>query len=65
MSFFFKVLFTSFFLERGREGEREEEKHQCVPLIHPQLETWPTTQVCALTGDPTNNPLGHRPALNQ
>ena len=27
-SFFFKILFL--FRERGREGEREGEKHQCV-----------------------------------
>ena len=28
--FFFKMLFIYFFRERGREGEREAEKHQCV-----------------------------------
>ena len=30
--FFFKILFI--FRERGREEEREEEKHQCVVVSH-------------------------------
>ena len=30
--FFFKILFI--FRERGREGEREREKHQCVVASH-------------------------------
>ena len=39
------------FRERGREGEREVEKHQCVVASHtPKLGTWPATQACALTG---------------
>ena len=41
--------FIYLFLERGREGEREGEKHQYVLfLTHPPLGTWPTTQACAL-----------------
>ena len=52
---FLKVLFI--FRERGKEGERKGEKHQCaretstgrLPLTHPQLGTWPKTQAWALT----------------
>ena len=50
-------LFT--FREMGREREREGEKHQCVrdinllPLTRPQPESWPATQACALSGNPT------------
>ena len=32
VSFFFKILFI--FRQRGREGEREGEKHQCVVATH-------------------------------
>ena len=42
--------FIYLFLEKGREGEREGEKHQCVSscLTYPQLGTQPTSQACAL-----------------
>ena len=61
------------FRERGREGEREGERRHCVVafhivvaarLEHPLLGTWPTTQACALTRNPTNNPLVCRLALS-
>ena len=35
-----------------------------LPLVHPQLGTWPATQACALTGNQTGDSLVHRPALN-
>ena len=35
-----------------------------LPLTYLQLGTWPTTQVCALTGNWTANLSVHRPALN-
>ena len=35
-----------------------------LPLRHPQLGTWPATQVCALTGNQTCDLLVHRPTLN-
>ena len=31
-----------------------------LPLTRPLLGTWPTTQVCALTGNQTSDPLVHR-----
>ena len=37
--------------EEGREKERERNINVWLPLAHPQLGTWPTTQVCALTGN--------------
>ena len=52
------------FIFREREGEREEEKPQCVPLVCPPLGTWPATQACALTGNRTVDSLVHRLALN-
>ena len=49
-------IFIYFFLERGREGEREREKYRCVVASHiPPLGIWPATQACALTGNQTNN----------
>ena len=46
--FFFKILFI--FREEGREGEREEEKHQCVVASH-----------APPTGDLAHNPgMGSR-----
>ena len=34
-----------------------------LPLAHPQLGTWPTTQASALMGNQTSEPLVHRPVL--
>ena len=62
------------FRARGREGDREGKKHQYIsnisqlPLAHPHLGTWPTTQAWALPGNCTHsllvcgimsNPLSH------
>ena len=35
-----------------------------LPLVRPLLGTWPATQACALTGNPTGNLLVCRLALN-
>ena len=35
-----------------------------LPLTQPLLETWPATQVCAVTRNRTHDPLVHRPVLN-
>ena len=43
--FFLKILFIYFFRERGRGGETEGEKHQCVVASH-----------ALPTGDPARNP---------
>ena len=47
---FFKI-FIYLFLEKEerREKERERNIHVWLPLTHPLLRTWPTTQACALT----------------
>ena len=56
-----KLFFKDFiylFLEQGegKEKERERNINVWLPLIYPLLETWPTTQACALTGNQTGNP---------
>ena len=52
ISLLFKGFIYLFFRERGREGEREGEKHQCVVASHvAPLGTWPATQACVLTGN--------------
>ena len=60
---FLKIFYLFIFRERGREGEREGEKHQSVrdwfnqsdndwlPLTCPRLGTWPETQARALPGN--------------
>ena len=47
------------FLERGegKEKERERNINVWLPLVHPLLGTWPTTQARALTGNRTGDPL--------
>ena len=51
----FKKDFIYLFLERGegREEERERNINVWLPLEHPLLGTWPTTQAGALTGNGT------------
>ena len=64
LTWFLKIFI---FRERGREGEREGEKHQCVVASHmpPTGGTiWLTTQACGLTGNWTGNPLVHSPVFN-
>ena len=62
---FFKKNFIYLFLDRGkgREKDRERNINVCLPLTHPLLGTWPATQACALTGNPTGTPLVRRPVL--
>ena len=63
--YFFKICIYLLFLERGREGEKEGKNiNVWLPLERPLLGTWPATQVCALTGNQTGNPLVCRSALN-
>ena len=64
--FFFLRFYLFIFRQKGREGEIEGEKHQCVVVFHtpPPPGTWPTTQACAPTGNRTSDPLVCRPALN-
>ena len=51
--------FIYLFLERRREGKRERNITKWLPLVHPTLGTWPTTQACALTGNWTGGPVVH------
>ena len=53
---FFLFLFFYLFLQRGREGEREGEKHQCVVASH-------ITTTGDLAGNP-GDPWVWRPALD-
>ena len=48
--------------ERDRDRDRDRERYQLSRT--PQLGTWPGTQACALTGNPTGGPLVRRPALS-
>ena len=58
--------FVYLLLKRGERKEKERERNISVwlPLMHSLLETWPSTQACALPGNQTSNPLVHRLALN-
>ena len=57
------------FSERGKGRDKERERNiDRLPLICPQMGTWPTTHACALTGSQTGdfsvcglalNPLSH------
>ena len=60
--FFFKDFI--YFRQRGREGERTGEKHQCVVAfgVPPNEDLARATQACVLTGNRTSDPLVHRPA---
>ena len=53
----FKKYYIYLFLERGEGREKEERNHMWLPLTWPPLGTWPTTQVYALTGNWTGDPL--------
>ena len=61
----FKKDFIYLLLQRGgREKERKRNITVWLPLMCPLLGTWSATQACALTGNPTSDPLVHRLALN-
>ena len=62
----FLFLIFYLFLGRGEGKEKERDRNISVwlPLKGSLLETWPDTQACAVTGNWTGNPLGHRLALD-
>ena len=35
----------------GKGGRESDRNNAWLPLMHPQLGTWPATQACALTGN--------------
>ena len=47
-----------------RKRGRETSRNMWLLLARPLLGTWPTTQVYALTGNGTGDPLVYRPALS-
>ena len=51
----FNILFS--FFQREGKGRRKGNINLWLPLARPLLGTWPTTQACALTGNPTGDPL--------
>ena len=63
---FQKILFI-YFRQRGREGEREEEKHQCVVAFHPPshwgLDLAHNPGMCP-AWESTGDPLVHRLVLS-
>ena len=46
------------------EKERERNINVWLSVMHLVLGTWPATQVCALSGNQTRDPLVRRPALS-
>ena len=70
-TYFFKD-FIYLFLEREEGREKERERNIDVykryidqlPLVQPQLGTWPAAQTCALTGNRTGDLSVHRLVLN-
>ena len=54
----FLNIFNLFIFREGMAGrKRERNVNVWLPLVHPLLGTWPTTQACALTGNRTNDLL--------
>ena len=54
----FILFFKRFYLvsERGKGRDKERERNiSWLPLACPQLQTWPPTQACALTGNRTSD----------
>ena len=66
-----KILLIYFFVREGkRMRKRGRETLMCMkyinrlPLVHPQLGTWPATKPCAPSGNGTRDLSVHRPALS-
>ena len=65
----FKTFYLFISRQRGDRGEGTEKErgrniNMWLPPTHPPLETWLATQVHALTGNGTGDPLVHRSVLN-
>ena len=55
----FKRFYLFIFREKGREGEREGEKHQCVVATCAPPTGYLAHKPCVLTGNQTGDPLVH------
>ena len=64
ITFLKNIFFLYFYRGEGKEKEKERNISVWLPLTHPLLGAWPATQACALTGNPTSDPLVCRLALN-
>ena len=63
--FLFLKDFIYLFLERGERRKKERGRNiNQLPLAHPHLGAWPTTEACALVRNQTSAPLVRSPALN-
>ena len=65
--YFGQKFFLIYFVREGKGGRKtgvETSKCRRLPLAHPQLQTWPETQACALTGNQTGNFLVSSRVLN-
>ena len=58
---YFRRFYLLIFRQRGRKGEREGNITVWVPLMHPLLGTWPTTQACAVIRNRTLASLALKP----
>ena len=62
---FLKRFYLFIFSQRGREGEREGEKHQCVVVSQvPHTVDLAHKPAYAPTGNQTTDPWVHRPVFN-
>ena len=55
---FKKRFYLLIFRGEGREKEREGNINVWLPLVHPPLGTWPSTQACALDWESNWQPSG-------
>ena len=62
--FIYLFIYLILYSGEGREKKRERNIDVWLPLAHPLLGTWPTTQTFALTANQTYDRLVHKLALD-